>query len=469
MRKSQLYSVVFGFSLLVLLFFSLLLYNSINSLNEYSYWVDHSRSVMFHLQRLQSFMKDTENSQKGFLLTKDSTFLQPLLESRTEIPKVIDTLTALTRDNEKQHKKIKLLFNAVSQSLTLIEETLPKRQYNEARLAASLKYGQQAMNNFRSLVKEIENNEHELLQQRADSKKLYERITPHYFKIIFSVTTIIAFISFILLLQELRQRLAYQSQLETKFHALNQSNTELQQIAHVTSHDLQEPLRKIRTFSDVLLSKYGESLTPDNKLIIDRIIHNSLRMQQLIGDLSSFTGLATSEEKPMTVDLNKIVFDVQQDLMPVIEKKKPQIRVSTLPVMRGYPNQLHLLFRELLDNTLKFAQDGVVPVITITANQVRGDQLEDANRKYEQRDFVVINIYDNGIGFENEYSAKIFVLFQRLHAQDSKYEGRGIGLAICQRIMSNHNGFINATGQIDKGSTFQLYFPVSRDANSKDL
>jgi signal transduction histidine kinase len=461
MRKSQLYTIAFGFSLLVLLFFSLLLYNSINSLNEYSYWVDRSSNVMFHLQRLQSSMMDTETSQKGFLLTKDSTFLQPLLESREDIPKVLDTLTTLTRDNKKQYEKIKLLTSTVSQSLTLIEETLPRRQqYDESQLAARLKYGQQAMNNFRSLLKDIENDEHELLKQRAESKKVYERITPNYFKIIFSVTTIIAFISFILLLQELRQRLESQNLLETKFHALNQSNTELQQIAHVTSHDLQEPLRKIRTFSDVLISKYGDILKNDGKVIIDRINHNSFRMQQLIGDLSSFTSLAASEGNMTMVDLNKIVFDVQQDLLPAIEKKKPKIKISTLPVLRGYPNQLRLLFKELLDNTLKFAQDGIAPVITITANQVRGDQLEAINKKYEQRNFVVVNIYDNGIGFEEEYANKIFVLFQRLHPQDSEYEGRGIGLAICQRIMSNHDGFINATGEIDNGATFHLYFPL---------
>jgi signal transduction histidine kinase len=462
MRKSQLYSIAFGFSLLVLLFFSLLLYNSINSLNEYSYWVDRSRSVMFHLQRLQSAMKDTETSQKGFLLTKDSTFLQPLFESRSEIPKVIDTLLILTRDNKKQYEKMSLLKSSVSQTLTLIEETLPRRQYEDGQLSARLKYGQQAMNNFRSLIKEIEKDENALLAQRAENKKVYERITPNYFKIIFSVTTVIAFISFILLLQELRQRLESQTLLETKFHALNQSNAELQQIAHVTSHDLQEPLRKIRTFSDVLISKYSHILKDEGKIIMDRINHNSFRMQQLIADLSSFTSLAATEGTMTMVDLNKIAFDVQQELNTVIEQKKPKIKISALPVLKGYPDQLHLLFRELLDNSLKFSQENIDPIITITANQVRGDQMEvDNPKRYEQRNFVVINIYDNGIGFEHEYSKRIFILFQRLHSQDSPYDGRGIGLAICQRIMSNHNGFIVANGEVDNGATFRLYFPIS--------
>jgi signal transduction histidine kinase len=462
MRKSQLYSIAFGFSLLVLLFFSLLLYNSINSLNEYSYWVDRSRSVMFQLQRLQSSMKDTETSQKGFLLTKDSTFLQPLFESRNQIPQVIDTLLILTRDNRKQYEKMNLLKSTVSQTLRLIEETLPRRQYDDDQLSSRLKRGQQSMNNFRSLIREIEEDENALLEQRAESKKLYERITPNYFKIIFSVTTIIAFISFILLLQELRQRLESQTLLETRFNALNQSNAELQQIAHVTSHDLQEPLRKIRTFSDVLISKYNHILKDEGKIIIERINYNSFRMQQLIADLSSFTSLATTEGTMVMVDLNKIAFDVQQELTSVIEKKKPKIKISALPVLRGYPDQLHLLFRELLDNSLKFSQDNSDPIITITANQVRGDQLEIVNtKKYEQKNFVVINIYDNGIGFENEYEKKIFILFQRLHSQDSPYEGRGIGLAICQRIMSNHNGFIAAYGEVDNGATFRLYFPTS--------
>jgi light-regulated signal transduction histidine kinase (bacteriophytochrome) len=185
-------------------------------------------------------------------------------------------------------------------------------------------------------------------------------------------------------------------------------------------------------------------------------------MQQLIADLSSFTSLAAAEGTMATVDLNKIVLDVQQELTSVIEKKNPKIKISALPVLKGYPDQLHLLFRELLDNALKFSQENIDPIITITANQVRGDQLEIVNaEKYDQKSFIVINIYDNGIGFENEYDKKIFILFQRLHSQDSPYEGRGIGLAICQRIMSNHNGFIAANGEVDSGATFRLYFPTA--------
>jgi light-regulated signal transduction histidine kinase (bacteriophytochrome) len=461
MRKSQLYSIAFGFSLLVLLFFSLLLYNSINSLNEYSFWVERSHTVMFNLQRLQSYMKDTETSQRGFLLTKDSSFLQPLMESRTDIPQVLDTLLVLSRYNAKQYEKMKALKSAVSQTLNWIAETLPKRVYDEKALSTRLKRGQLAMNNFRTLVKDVELEELALLESRANNKKIYERITPNYFKVIFSITTIIAFISFILLLQELRQRLESQNLLETKFHALNQSNAELQQIAHVTSHDLQEPLRKIRTFSDVLISKYGDSMKSDGQLIIDRIGQNTFRMQQLIADLSSFTSLVISEGKMSMVDLNKIVLEVQQDLSEQIVSKKSKINVSTLPVLRGYPHQLHILFRELLDNALKFSQEGLDSAITITANQVRGDQLETKNRKFESRNFIVINIYDNGIGFEKEYADKIFILFQRLHPQDSPYPGKGIGLAICQRIMSNHNGFATASAEVDNGATFHLYFPLS--------
>jgi len=461
MRKSQLYSIAFGFSLLVLLFFSLLLYNSINSLNEYSFWVDRSHTIMFNLQRLQSSMKDTETSQRGFLLTKDSSFLQPLMESRGDIPSVIDTLLTLTKDDVRQYKKMQSLKIVVSQALNWIEETLPRRNYSELTLSGRLKNGQESMNNFRSLIREIESDELTLLKKRADNKKLYERITPNYFKVIFSITTIIAFISFILLLQELRQRLASQNLLETKFHALNQSNAELQQIAHVTSHDLQEPLRKIRTFSDVLISKYNDTLKDEGKLILDRIGHNTSRMQELISDLSSFTSLAVSEGKMVMVDLNKIVLDVQQELSESITLKNPKISISPLPLLKGYRHQLHILFRELLDNALKFSQNGIGPLITITANQVRGDQLETSDKKYESRDFMVINVYDNGIGFEKEYAAKIFVLFQRLHAQDSQYPGKGIGLAVCQRIMSNHNGFITASGEVDKGSIFHLYFPLN--------
>lgn len=370
-------------------------------------------------------MKDIETSQRGFLLTKDSSFLQPLIKSRIEIPKVLDTLLLLTKGNIKQYQKMNELKRAVSQTLNWIAETLSRKIYNEEALASRLKRGQMAMNTFSTLAKNIEEEEYNILEKTASNKKTYERITSNYFKVIFSVTTIIAFISFILLLLELRQRLASQSLLETKFHALNQSNAELQQIAHVTSHDLHEPLRKIRTFSDVLASKFRDSLKNDGQVIIDRIGQNTYRMQQLIADLSSFTSLDVSEEKMSIVDLNKIMLEVQHDLTKKIELKKPKITISTLPVLRGYPHQLHILFRELLDNALKFSQPDMEPVITITANQLRGDQLLAKDKKFENRNYLVINIYDNGIGFENEYAEKILVLFQRLHTQDSSYPGKG--------------------------------------------
>jgi len=462
MRKSQLYSLVFGISLLLLLLFSLLLYNAIHSLTIYSHAVERSHQVMFNLQKLQANVVDIETSQRGFLITHDSSFLEPLLRAREHVPSVLDTLLALSAGNDIQRHNTEVLKTSIVERLSALQEILNESYfYTEDRLSTRLKADKILMDEFRDEITKVENEELATLQKDAASKSTYERITPNYFKVILSITTAIALISFTLLMRELNQRLASQNLLETRFHALNQSNSELQQIAYVTSHDLQEPLRKIRTFSDVLITKYEQALNHDGKAILDRMNQNVLTMQERIADLSSFASLSATGESNSAVDLHKIVLDVQHELRSIVDQKKATITLSLLPVVHGYAGQLQILFREILDNALKFSRDGVQPRITITANQVRGDQLERLEKKYSQRNFTVVTVYDNGIGFENEYSSKIFILFQRLHMHESPYQGKGIGLAICQRIMTNHDGFITANGEPGQGATIRLYFPQS--------
>lgn len=136
------------------------------------------------------------------------------------------------------------------------------------------------------------------------------------------------------------------------------------------------------------------------------------------------------------------------------------MNIQTMPVFKGYANQLLILFKALFDNSLKFSKEGVGPVITITNEITSGEELKGINKKLTDKKFNCITFADNGIGFDNQFIDKMFRIFQRLHAQQSGYDGKGIGLAICQRIMANHEGYIIAHGEPQVGATFKLFFPI---------
>jgi signal transduction histidine kinase len=175
-------------------------------------------------------------------------------------------------------------------------------------------------------------------------------------------------------------------------------------------------------------------------------------MQELLTDFINYTRIVQSNEEAQTVNLEKVIDDVRKDFKEPIDNKKAIIKVDNLPEIIGYNYQLHLLFSNLLDNALKFSKADTPPTINITVTDVVSAETND------ERKYIRISFIDNGIGFEKEFAEKIFMIFQRLHTSDSSYLGKGIGLAICKRVMVNHGGYITATAEPGVGATFNLYF-----------
>ena len=230
---------------------------------------------------------------------------------------------------------------------------------------------------------------------------------------------------------------------------LERSNRELQDFAYVSSHDLQEPLRKIQAFGDRLLNKDYDNLSEQGKDYVDRMLNAASRMQNLINDLLSFSRV-TSKSKPFVkVKLDSILSEVLSDLEVAIEKSKAEIIRSPLPEIEGEPTQIRQLFQNLISNAIKFRKENENPIINIYAKNLQrrahltatpGDQLTE------------IYVEDNGIGFDEKYLDKIFNIFQRLEGQ--KYEGSGVGLAICRKIAMRHGGDITARSQPGVGTRF---------------
>lgn len=235
---------------------------------------------------------------------------------------------------------------------------------------------------------------------------------------------------------------------------LERSNMDLLQFASVASHDLKEPLRKIQTYGNMLYGKIKDKLADGELNNLNKIIAASDRMQRLIEDVLTLSKLSNREMPLETVDLNKVLSGILDDLEITVSEKKPDIKIGKLPVVSGVPGQMHQLFQNLISNALKFS-DRNRPGITITEKQVSKKQAQALEIK--PKDYYCISVKDNGIGFEQEYSEKIFGIFQRLNGNN--YEGTGIGLAICKKIVENHHGFLLAESKLNDGAEFFILLP----------
>ncbi|MBZ0306578.1 MAG: HAMP domain-containing protein, partial [Anaerolineae bacterium] len=246
--------------------------------------------------------------------------------------------------------------------------------------------------------------------------------------------------------QEIETRQRVEQELQKNAEYLKASNQALESFAYTASHDLQEPLRKIQTFSSRLLDKYGDTLGEDDYL--RRIQSASSRMQQLIQDLLMYSQVS-SENKPFQpINLNRIIEEIQSDLETQIERTGGSLQVASLPTIQGDSTQIQLLFQNLIHNALKYHRPGVPPEVKIYATENQNN----SHRVHQ------IHIVDNGIGFEEKYTERIFSLFERLHGR-SEYEGTGVGLAICRKIVEKHNGSIQAASQPGTGSQFIVTLP----------
>ena len=239
---------------------------------------------------------------------------------------------------------------------------------------------------------------------------------------------------------------------------LEQTNAELASFNYIASHDLQEPLRKIIAFSKHIEELERQGLSGTSRDYFNRIINAASRMQNLIEAFLNYSQTSHFSASFEQTDLNKIFRDVQNDFAEKIEQKNISLVSQVLPVISGIPFQINQLFTNLIGNGIKYNRAGILPKIEIELEEVSGKTMlfEEVDRGMQ---YWKISIKDNGIGFDQIYENQIFELFQRLHSRQ-EYDGTGIGLAICKKIMRNHKGFISARGEIGSGAIFSMYFPV---------
>jgi two-component system CheB/CheR fusion protein len=249
---------------------------------------------------------------------------------------------------------------------------------------------------------------------------------------------------------------------------LQHSNKNLEQFAFIASHDLQEPLRKIKTFSNMLSENYGNAMPEEGKKLIEKIHGSSDRMSSLIQDVLNFSRINNEENAFVKTDINLILKNVMEDFALLIDEKHAEITAHILPVVDVIPLQINQLFYNLISNSLKFCEKGSNPVITVSARTLSTVEVMNYTELDKRFEYFEILVADKGIGFNQEFESKIFEIFQRLNSRD-QYAGTGIGLALCKKIALNHNGLIFGESHEGVGALFHVILPQNRHHTAVEL
>ncbi|MBC3785262.1 sensor histidine kinase [Spirosoma utsteinense] len=441
---------------------------SFYSYNEYGQdteRVRHTYRVISALESTLSLVKDIETGARGFVITNDSVYLEPYLKALTLLPAQLKNVHELTTDNYLQEKRANLLEKLV---MDKVDITRLRAKTKLADVRNGLTYsdeGKRRMDKLRGHVAMMVDTEKVLMETRNRQASRSFRNT----LIIIFALSLMTFLALAMSYRQLEQELvrrqetenqlrSYEARLKEQIRQLEASNQELERFAFVASHDLQEPLRKIQSFATLVTERYGNLFNSDSQVFMSKIISSAERMSKLIKDLLNFSRMSSNREDFKPVRLDTIIQHILDDQELRIKGLGVQVEVGALPMIQAVPSQLEHLFANLISNALKFLRPGVQPLLRIQARPVDGHAYAELTGG---RRYVEITVEDNGIGFDEKYLDYIFKVFQRLHGK-SEFEGTGIGLAICKRVVVYHHGFITAHSQPNEGTTFVVVLPESQ-------
>ena len=425
--------------------------------------INHTFEVISHLSTILSLLKDVETGSRGYVATQLTSFLEPYQLAKPQLGPYLNGLDSLIADNPIQQRSSRQLRQLVLDKLAITEQQI-KLDYTspDSLRQAYLLEGRTRMDRVRQLTAQMIGREQLLMDQRnllaSNSYRTGLIVT---FSLAFT-TLIILLIMYTMLTAELRRRAenerqlrGYEADLMAKVNQLEISNQELERFAFVASHDLQEPLRKISAFGSLLHERYGHAIDTEGQTFLAKMLAAAERMSVLIQDLLNFSRVANQPEAFQYQPLSDVLSRVIAELDLPLKETNALIEAGPLPSLEMVPPQLDQLFANLINNALKYHRPGVPPRIQITADMVPGSAYP---MLYPDQLYHQIFITDNGIGFNEKYLDRIFTIFQRLHTKQ-QYDGTGIGLAICKRVVAYHQGYLTARSQEGLGSTFVVVLP----------
>ena len=421
--------------------------------------VQHTYEVINSLDKTLSLVKDIQAGARGFVITNDSSFLEPYQAAIMSLPGQLNRLRSLMRDNKIQIQRVGQLDQLIKAKLAATQFRFNKGDLNPIRES---KRRMDAIRQYTAVMTDTERSLMEVRNRQANRSFRNTTI------LIFGLS-LLTFVALIVFYRQLKQELArrqetedqlrgYEVRLKEQVRQLEASNEELERFAFVASHDLQEPLRKIQSFATLITDRYGNLFNAESQVFMGKISQSAERMSKLIKDLLNFSRMTSNREKFKPVHLNTVVQHILDDEELRIKGLNVRVEVGSLPTLSAVPSQLEHLFANLISNALKFLRPDVQPLLRIQSRLVNG-------RAYagliEDRRYVEITVEDNGIGFDEKYLDHIFSVFQRLHGKN-EFEGTGIGLAVCKRVVVYHHGFITARSQPNQGTTFVIVLPESQ-------
>lgn len=455
---------------------ALLARKTINSLSDTQSSLLNASEVLNALNNLHILILSAETGQRGYLLTENEEYLAPYTDSLSDLQKQVNEVAEINSELPGQKDRILNLLAVTELKLEELKTTVALALADKEGTAIRMVLTGRG----RNLYQQIRTHFDEIEAAETDFREaLFVKLAKAEKEA--KVTFLLSAITSALLLFGMVFLARINIRIEQKFHSeleeqnkvlaakveertnelniysqeLKRSNRELEDFAFVASHDLQEPLRKIRAFGARLQTTYANDLDPKGYDYINRMRNAAERMSDLISDLLEFSRITTRGKDFVEVDLNQTVATILDDLEIAITESKATIKLCELPVIEADASQMYQLLLNLISNAVKFKQADIAPVIHFEYELK--ENLQDTLNL--SQDWHIITIRDNGIGFEQEYADKIFAPFQRLHSRD-EYKGTGIGLAVCRRIVERHHGTISATSTVGKGAVFSVQFPA---------
>ncbi|WP_158973110.1 ATP-binding protein [Paraglaciecola sp. L3A3] len=456
---------------------SYLAINTIKDLTSVQRELYKTSETMIALNNLHVSVLSAETGQRGYLLTENEDYLKPYQRGLSSVIEQMKVVANLELHGKEHVENIQLLIDLTNQKMDELQNTVELGLKDKEKSAIKIIMTGRGKDLYRAMF--------EVINQIVKTEVLYrDKLYSELVKIqkeavitflISGITSALLLIGMVVLarlnlnnenklrqiLQQQNESLAEQVAIRTQeltiySEELSRSNRELEDFAFVASHDLQEPLRKIRAFGDRLMSSYGDELEGKGADYISRMKSAAERMSNLINDLLEFSRVTTKGKDFVDVDLNQLINEVLTDLEIAIEESQAKITVEPIPQSKGDEGQMYQLFLNLLSNAIKFRKADIPPKISLA---YKSDEVVDPLTG-QSVSWHVLTLSDNGIGFEQEFADKIFVPFQRLHGRKD-YKGTGIGLAVCRRIVERHGGTIEAESVLNQGTVFTIKIPAN--------
>lgn len=468
-------------SLVTFFIFSIsLAYRSIGIMAENNQRITNNLQVITLIKDLKTELLNAETGQRGYLLTEDVQYLEPYHEALGRINQLLSAISSSDTELQRHQSRFTLLHTQTEQIINGMQAVV-QLVHNDLNRVAVIEIntdtGIELMRSVLALLREMETDEQTALEQNRTSADHTRKLILAALIATNVVGLLLALGIYIVVYRNARNVAALyaeieevNTELESKVQQrtlalrqysddLKRSNRDLEQFAFVASHDLQEPLRKIHAFGDRLLQKYGNKLDESGSDYLVRMQNASRRMSEMIDDLLSFSRITTQKKPFSRVKLDKLMANVLDDLEYAIENARATVRVDELPEIDADASQIRQVFMNLIGNSIKFRQPDVKPEIVVTCETDTSAEPSDGRRWYN------LSFADNGVGFDPLYEDRVFDLFQRLHGRD-KYEGTGIGLALCRKVIDRHGGTISAESAPGKGTVFSIRLPANQSSDS---